>query len=346
MWLRDWYRTRTVGRSYCTRKQHQIVSYKRAAPDCIVHGLWWGEENGRGNKAVRCICEMKWSPNVTLSFGSSKPRRYDNNRHPIITVIDRSGIHKIGVSWCRCHEAPKHNMQLMMAGLFPATFHNPKTAFTFWVLEDFHLDNLECKTTPSQFVSCLRRLTNDEFPNTVPVGGHDVSAEDWLTGSLRTNKELLRVCWQWRALISQKQFGFGYEGHEEQKPRSMAIFCALCAQPGINLPENWREYENRYVTRHQHPYKLWQIWHYHFSDVLFMRGFMMDRNFQAEHMKMRNPENDVSLSEGTGFMVSRIPYELHLQSASERQQVISISRISAGRSWCSNRGQHAMITVQ
>jgi hypothetical protein len=63
-----------------------------------------------------------------------------------------------------------------------------------------------------------------------------------------------------------------------------------------------------------------------------MRGFMMDGNFQAEHMKMRNPENDVSLSEGTGFMVSRIPYELHLQSASERRQVISISRISAGRS--------------
>ena len=58
----------------------------------------------------------------------------------------------------------------------------------------------------------------------------------------------------------------------------------------------------------------------------------MDGNFQAEHMKMRNPENDVSLSEGTGFMVSRIPYELHLQLASERQQVISISRISAGRS--------------
>ena len=124
---------------------------------------------------------------LDLSFGSSKPRHYDNNRHPIITVVDRSGIHEIGVSWCRCHEAPKHNMQLMMAGLFPATFRNPKTAFTFWVLEDFHLDNLECKTTPSQFFSRLRRLTNDEFSNTVPVGGHDVSAEDWLTGSLRTN---------------------------------------------------------------------------------------------------------------------------------------------------------------
>ena len=40
------------------------------------------------------------------------------------------------------------------------------------------------------------------------------------------------------------------------------------------------------------------------SKILFMQGFIMDGNFQAEHMKMRNPENDVPLSEGTGFMVS------------------------------------------
>jgi len=30
----------------------------------------------------------------------------------------------------------------------------------------------------------------------------------------------------------------------------MATFCALCAQPGINLPENWREYENRWAYRY------------------------------------------------------------------------------------------------
>ncbi|KAF8259195.1 hypothetical protein EI94DRAFT_1707309 [Lactarius quietus] len=190
-----------------------------------------------------------------LSFGSSKPGRYNKEGCPVITVVDRSGIHDIGVSWCQCSGAPEHDMQLMMAGLFPATFNNPKTAFTFRVLEDFHLDNLECKTTPSQFFSCLRRLTNDKFPNTVP----------------------------WRALISQKRFGFGYEQNEEAKPRSMAVFCALCAQLGINLPEDWREYKN--------------------SKVLFMRGFMMDGNFQAEHMKMRNLENDVPLSDGTGFML-------------------------------------------
>ena len=56
----------------------------------------------------------------------------------------------------------------------------------------------------------------------------------------------------------------------------------------------------------------------------------MDGNFQAEHMRMRNPENDVQLSDGAGFMVSKTPYELHLKSAVERQQVGAISRISAG----------------
>jgi len=104
-----------------------------------------------------------------FGFGSSKPGRNDKDNNPLITIIDRSGVHEIGARWCCCPNAPERDMQLMAAGLFPATFRKPKTAFTFRVLEEFHLDNLECKTTPSQFISRLRRLTNDEFPNTVPV---------------------------------------------------------------------------------------------------------------------------------------------------------------------------------
>jgi len=53
----------------------------------------------------------------------------------------------------------------------------------------------------------------------------------------------------------------------------------------------------------------------------------MDGNFQAEHMRMRNPENDVPLSDGTGFMVSKKPYESHLKSTVERQQVGAVSCI-------------------
>lgn len=105
-----------------------------------------------------------------LGFSTSNSGQSDKDGNPVIVVIDRSGVHEIGVKWCCCLQAPERDMQLMAAGLFPATFRNPKTAFTFRVLEEFHLDNLECKTTPSQFFSRLRRLTSNEFPSTVPVG--------------------------------------------------------------------------------------------------------------------------------------------------------------------------------
>ena len=72
----------------------------------------------------------------------------------------------------------------------------------------------------------------------------------------------------------------------------------------------------------------------------------MDGNFQAEHIRMRNPENDVLLSDGAGFMVSKKPYKLHLKSAVDWWQVSSISHISAGIRSFSNRDQCAMITVQ
>ena len=116
-----------------------------------------------------------------LGFGSLKSGQNDAYGNRVITIIDRSGVHEIGVRWCCCPDAPERDMQLMAAGLFPATFRNPKTAFTFRVLEEFHLDNLECKTTPSQFISRLRRLTSDEFPNAVPVGQASTSADCGLT---------------------------------------------------------------------------------------------------------------------------------------------------------------------
>jgi hypothetical protein len=36
--------------------------------------------------------------------------------------------------------------------------------------------------------------------------------------------------------------GVGYQAEQEQIPDgSMAIFCPACPQPGINLPDNWKE---------------------------------------------------------------------------------------------------------
>ena len=47
----------------------------------------------------------------------------------------------------------------------------------------------------------------------------------------------------------------------------------------------------------------------------------MDGNFSAEHMKMRNPEDDVELTDGHGFMVGDKRYKEHLKNAVEDKEV-------------------------
>lgn len=42
---------------------------------------------------------------------------------------------------------------------------------------------------------------------------------------------------------------------------------------------------------------------------------MMDGNFQGEHMKMRNPSDDVRLADGKGFFVEDQRYKDHLRAS-------------------------------
>ena len=72
----------------------------------------------------------------------------------------------------------------------------------------------------------------------------------------------------------------------------------------------------------------------------------MDGNFQVEHIRMKNPKNNIPLSNGTGFMVSKELYKLHLKLVVERRQVSSISCVSAGICSLSDRDQLVMTTMQ
>jgi hypothetical protein len=48
---------------------------------------------------------------------------------------------------------------------------------------------------------------------------------------------------------------------------------------------------------------------------LYTWVFVIDGNFTAVHLRQKNPENDVFLSDGTGYMTHREPYLRHLQAA-------------------------------
>jgi hypothetical protein len=47
----------------------------------------------------------------------------------------------------------------------------------------------------------------------------------------------------------------------------------------------------------------------------------MDGNFKTDHMKMKNPEDDVWLTDGEGYFACRATYEAHLKTAVTVKQV-------------------------
>jgi hypothetical protein len=99
-----------------------------------------------------------------------KPGQPDENGNTTMVIVDKSGVHHLSVNWCHCRDCPEHDMQLLAMGLFPASFKKIQTVFTFQVLDDFLLDNLECKTSALHYTSKLARVTSHAFPHTVPVG--------------------------------------------------------------------------------------------------------------------------------------------------------------------------------
>lgn len=88
----------------------------------------------------------------------------------IFTIVDVSGVHRLAIEpcWCEQNALPLED-QLLAMRLFPASFKRIKTVFTFRVLTDYRIDNLECKTSPYHYYAKLRRLTSAISPHSVPV---------------------------------------------------------------------------------------------------------------------------------------------------------------------------------
>ena len=84
-------------------------------------------------------------------------------------VIHVNGIFKHCIRFCCCPNVTLEHEQLFCHWLFPSTFDRPETAFTLDVLDYYGIDAMECKTSAQSFFQKLRRVTNNAFPDEVPV---------------------------------------------------------------------------------------------------------------------------------------------------------------------------------
>ncbi|KAL6298324.1 hypothetical protein BKA93DRAFT_820443 [Sparassis latifolia] len=195
-----------------------------------------------------------------------------------MVIVDISGIDHIGIDWCQCEMVVELDMQLLQMGFYPGTVKDPHTTFTFAILDNFLLENKECKTAALNYYSKLKWVTSNAFPGTIPD----------------RYRELMRVSRQWHQLKYRKWHGFSHDALHPVEKGGLAIFCPTCPQPGLNLPFDWQ------VDPVQWKFKC---------------SFIMDGNFSAEHMKMKHPEEDVALSDGQAFMVGQEDYKAHLAVA-------------------------------
>ncbi|KAG1880691.1 hypothetical protein C8R48DRAFT_744866 [Suillus tomentosus] len=217
------------------------------------------------------------------------------NNKAMTTIVDKSGAHTHIVKYCTCPEATIADIQLFNMGLFPASFVEPKTAFTFNVLNNFLLDNLECGTSATNYYSKLRRMTMSVFPHLVPD----------------CYRELMRVARQWQKLKLLKWNSFGHE-EKEVRPGDLALFCLACPQPGINvtLPAGGTTEDINTNNGSDRQTPSW----------LYTRSLVMDRNFKAKHLHATNPTNKGSLMDSRGFMVGDAMYKEHLAIAKDAVQ--------------------------
>ena len=94
-----------------------------------------------------------------------------------VTVVHAGGVQRMHVAFCACpgrdgQLLQPEALQLIAFGLWPGSWERPMTAYTISVLKDFHLLSLQAQANAHDFVTYLRRRTNNIFPTLTPVREH------------------------------------------------------------------------------------------------------------------------------------------------------------------------------
>ncbi|KAG1722518.1 hypothetical protein EDB19DRAFT_1898193 [Suillus lakei] len=176
--------------------------------------------------------------------------------------------------------------------------------------KDRHLHLLKAKLFPASITRPHSAFTFDILDNfLIDALDYDIFTNNAFPDKIPDcYRELMRVSRIWRDLVNRIRFGFMTPDRQIPWSGDLALYCPACPQPGINLPPSWKD-----------SYDAW----------LVMQRYIVNGNFTAQHMKMKTPEDDVSLADGKGYMVTEEPYQNHITESVEEREKSSCSIGSA-----------------
>lgn len=200
----------------------------------IPEGNEWSAELVDDDDDDEIEVERGESANASADTSANAPAnrpKHDALQNQYIRAVHINGIHDLPLITCQCRPNTTVVEDLSACRLLPASFTNIRTVFSMEVLDHFRLCNLELKASAYQFYQLLRRLTRPMEPAQV-VNLYD---------------EFRRMSRIWRWMKKLKWAGYGHKGGDPMNVEAgkLANYCAACPQPGINLPENWKDDKNK-----------------------------------------------------------------------------------------------------
>jgi hypothetical protein len=79
----------------------------------------------------------------------------------VLNIVHSNGFHFFKVFFCGCANAPLPWVQLLHAKLWPASYEEPRTAFTLDVLDHFQRLNFNGKITLYAYYETLHSMTDN-----------------------------------------------------------------------------------------------------------------------------------------------------------------------------------------
>lgn len=166
----------------------------------------------------------------SMGAGRDLPRA-DILNNSYVRLVHTNGVHHLAMVTCTCQGPETLPLDLVACRLMPASFTRIRTVFSAQVLDFFRLCNLELKASAYQFYQLLRRLTEPMAPAEV----------------VDLYNEFRRMSRLWRWMKKLKWAGYGHNGKGAMNVGSaeLANYCPACPQPGVNLPDDWKNDPNR-----------------------------------------------------------------------------------------------------
>jgi hypothetical protein len=123
----------------------------------------------------------------------------------------------------------------------------------------------------------------------------------------------MRCSRQWRNIKHRIRAGLAHNLNCERHPGDLALFCVACPQENVNLPlVPERDCNHPCVSK----VKLTSC-HNFIDRELYIRTVAHDGNFKIDNLTMRNPADDVFLSDGEAMFVGWQKFQEYLDQVAK-----------------------------